>query len=217
MKLSTLYYKLKTDRPLKKSQIPYLRGYILNNHNNEELHNHSGNGYIYTYPKIQYKIVGGNGHIIGIEGGAKILGKIALETKQLELNHELYDIVDGHIILKNEDFGICESKKTYKFISPWLALNEKNYKYYKDLDDIGKKEKLEKILIGNILSMSKYLNYTADEKIVANILNYKEFTVNYKGNSFIGIIGEFTINFDIPNLFGIGRKVSKGFGTIMQI
>ena len=85
------------------------------------------------------------------------MGKIALETKQLELNHELYDIVDGHIILKNEDFGICESKKTYKFISPWLALNEKNYKYYKDLDDIGKKEKLEKILIGNILSMTDLL------------------------------------------------------------
>jgi len=217
MKLSTLYCKLKTDKPLKKSQIPYLRGYILNKYKYEELHNHSGNGFIYTYPKIQYKIVGGSAFIIGIEEGTKILGKIALETNKLELNHEIYKVMDGYISLKMEDFGTCDTENTYKFISPWLALNEKNYKNYKDLDDIGKKEKLEKILVGNIISMSKYLNYTVDKKIEANILNYREFGVKYKGNSFVGIFGEFTVNFNIPNLFGIGRKVSKGFGSVIKI
>ena len=214
MKLPILYYKIKTDKPLKKSQIPYLRGYFLNKYKCEELHNHSGNGFKYTYPKVQYKIFKGNAHLIGIDDGIPVLSNIALKTMELELNHETYKIVDGYIALKKLDFGISDEFKDYKFISPWLALNEKNYNEYKKLDENGKKEKLEKILIGNIIAMSKYLNYTVDKKIEVNFYDYEELKVKYKGNSFIGFYGKFSVNFNIPDLLGIGRKVSKGFGTL---
>ena len=214
MKIPILYYKIKTDRPLKKSQIPYLRGYFLNKYKSEELHNHSGNGFKYTYPKVQYKIFKGNAHLIGIDDGIPVLSNIALKTMELELNHETYKIVDGYIALKKLDFGISDEFKDYKFISPWLALNEKNYNEYKKLDENGKKEKLEKILIGNIIAMSKYLNYTVDKKIKVNFYDYEELKVKYKGNSFIGFYGKFSVNFNIPDLLGIGRKVSKGFGTL---
>ena len=214
MKIPILYYKIKTDRPLKKSQIPYLRGYFLNKYKCEELHNHSGNGFKYTYPKVQYKIFKGNAHLIGIDDGIPVLSNIALKTMELELNHETYKIVDGYIALKKLDFGISDEFKDYKFISPWLALNEKNYNEYKKLDENGKKEKLEKILIGNIIAMSKYLNYTVDKKIKVNFYDYEELKVKYKGNSFIGFYGKFSVNFNIPDLLGIGRKVSKGFGTL---
>ena len=214
MKIPILYYKIKTDRPLKKSQIPYLRGYFLNKYKSEELHNHSGNGFKYTYPKVQYKIFKGNAHLIGIDDGIPVLSNIALKTMELELNHETYKIVDGYIALKKLDFGIFDEFKDYKFISPWLALNEKNYNEYKKLDENGKKEKLENILIGNIIAMSKYLNYTVDKKIEVNFYDYEELKVKYKGNSFIGFYGKFSVNFNIPDLLGIGRKVSKGFGTL---
>ena len=214
MKLPILHYKIKTDKPLKKSQIPYLRGYFLNKYKCEELHNHSGNGFKYTYPKVQYKIFKGNAHLIGIDDGIPVLSNIALKTMELELNHETYKIVDGYIALKKLDFGISDEFKDYKFISPWLALNEKNYNEYKKLDENGKKEKLEKILIGNIIAMSKYLNYTVDKKIKVNFYDYEELKVKYKGNSFIGFYGKFSVNFNIPDLLGIGRKVSKGFGTL---
>jgi hypothetical protein len=214
VKLPILYYKIKTDKPLKKSQIPYLRGYFLNKYKSEELHNHSGNGFKYTYPKVQYKIFKGNAHLIGIDDGIPVLSNIALKTMELELNHETYKIVDGYIALKKLDFGISDEFKDYKFISPWLALNEKNYNEYKKLDENGKKEKLEKILIGNIIAMSKYLNYTVDKKIKVNFYDYEELKVKYKGNSFIGFYGKFSVNFNIPDLLGIGRKVSKGFGTL---
>ncbi len=217
MKLPILYYKIKTDKPLKKSQIPHLRGYFLNKYKCEDLHNHSGNGFKYTYPKVQYKIMGGNAYLVGIDEGVSILGKIALETRELELNHEAYKIVDGYISLKQLDFGVSDEMKDYKFISPWLALNEKNYEDYKMLDDEVKKDKLERILIGNIISMSKYLNYTVDKKIEANIYDYNELAVRYKGNSFVGIYGKFSTNFNIPDLLGIGRKVSKGFGSTKLI
>jgi len=45
MQIPILICRLKTDKPLKKSQTPFLRGYILNKFGKEdyvELHNHSG-------------------------------------------------------------------------------------------------------------------------------------------------------------------------------
>ncbi len=217
MNLPILYYNIKTNKPLKKSQIPQLRGYFLNKYDSEELHNHSGNGFKYTYPKVQYKIFKGSAYLIGINEGANILGEIGLKTKELELNHEVYKIIDGYLSLKQLDYGVSDEMKDYKFISPWLALNEKNYEDYKNLNDEEKKEKLEKILIGNILSMSKYLNYTVDKKIEVNMHDYEEMAVKYKGNSFVGIYGKFSTNFNIPDLLGIGRKVSKGFGTLKKV
>ncbi|ADG13846.1 conserved hypothetical protein [Methanocaldococcus infernus ME] len=220
MKLPILICRLKTNKPLKKSQTPYVRGYILNKFNKEEykeLHNHSGNGFIYTYPKIQYKIIGGDAILLGIKEGINILGDIILNIKELELKGEIYKVVNGYAKVRFEDFGTTKEMVKYKFISPWLALNEKNYSKYKELDNEGKKELLEKILVGNVLSMSKYLDYNVKEKLKAEVLELEDFIVKYKGNKFIGFKGEFLINFNIPNYLGIGRKVSKGFGSVVRV
>ncbi|AEF96270.1 CRISPR-associated endonuclease Cas6 [Methanotorris igneus] len=220
MELPILMCRLKTNEPLKKSQTPYLRGYILNEFNKEdykELHNHSNNGFIYTYPKIQYKIIGGDAVLIGIKEGINILGEIVLDIKKLELNHKVYTVTGGYVKVVFEEFGVSDEMKRYKFISPWVALNEKNYLKYKELDEDGRKNLLEKILIGNVLSMSKYLDYTVEEKLIVEILDVESLIVRYKGNKFIGFKGEFEINFDIPNYLGIGRKVSKGFGSVVKV
>jgi hypothetical protein len=33
----------------------------------------------------------------------------------------------------------------------------------------------------------------------------------------VGFRGEFYINFDIPQYLGIGRNVSRGFGTVVKV
>jgi hypothetical protein len=220
MKFPILICRLKTNEPLKKSQTPYLRGYILNKFNKEdykELHNHSGNGFVYTYPRVQYKIIGGDAVLMGIKEGINILGEIILNIDKLELNHEVYNVVGGYAKVRFEDFGVSDEMMRYKFISPWIALNERNYVKYKELDESGRKKLLEKILVGNVLSMSKYLDYTVEEKLRVEVLDVEDLIVKYKGNKFIGFKGEFVINFNIPNYLGIGRKVSKGFGSVVKV
>ncbi|AAB98993.1 hypothetical protein MJ_0978 [Methanocaldococcus jannaschii DSM 2661] len=145
------------------------------------------------------------------------MGEIILNIRELNLKGEVYRVVNGYAKVKFEEFGVAENMIKYKFISPWIALNEKNYLEYKELDEDGKKELLEKILVGNILSMSKYLDYTVEEKLKAGLLEYEDFVVKYKGNKFIGFWGEFLVNFNIPNYLGIGRKVSKGFGSVIRV
>ena len=113
---------------------------------------------------------------------------------------------------------MTEKRNTYSFLTPWLALNEKNYEKYQKLGEwIKRKELLKKILIGNIISMSKSLGYTVPEPIKANINKLKEVQTSLKGTTMLGFLGTFSVNFEIPDYWGIGKSVSRGFGTVKRV
>ena len=126
--------------------------------------------------------------------------------------------MEGVDIDEREAFlGITEKLEGYSFITPWLALNEKNYQKYQRSGTLAKrKELLEKILIGNILSMSKSLGYTVPAPIEVKILNLKEKQTSLKGTPMLGFLGTFSVNFEIPDYWGIGKSVSRGFGTVKK-
>lgn len=111
------------------------------------------------------------------------------------------------------EVGTCEDYVEYKFLTPWIALNQKNIKIYESSNFIKREEILKKILIGNVLSMSKGMDYKV-RKELSVWLDIKECQVNFKGISMKGFTGRFRINFKIPDYLGIGKMVSRGFGTV---
>jgi hypothetical protein len=38
-----------------------------------------------------------------------------------------------------------------------------------------------------------------------------------KGTPFIGFLGLFMVNFTIPDYLGLGKSVSRGFGTVKRV
>ena len=76
---------------------------------------------------------------------------------------------------------------------------------------------LERILVGNIISMSKGLGYTVPRKIEANIFDLRETHTKLKGTPILGFKGTFSVNFEIPDYWGIGKSVSRGFGTVKRV
>ncbi|MEW6009511.1 MAG: CRISPR-associated endonuclease Cas6 [Candidatus Omnitrophota bacterium] len=183
------------------------------------MHHHiGGSRYIYRYPLVQYKIVNGISTVVGIGIGAELLNKIHKEVNTIDLNDNRYEIFEKTIYLGNGNFRFNTEQQTYSFLTPWLALNEKNYEKYQKLGTWAKKkELLEKILIGNIISMSKSLGYTVPEPIKANIGNLKEVPTSLKSTPMLGFLGTFSVNFEIPDYWGIGKSVSRGFGTIIKL
>lgn len=128
----------------------------------------------------------------------------------------------GKVNLFNVDlttnvFEIKEEYAIYKFINPWLALNEDNYKKFKSLGKNKRGEFLEKILVANVLSALKGLGLRVGFQISVQINKFKPIQTEAHKNKFVGFYCEFALNVALPKFLGIGKSVSKGFGVIERI
>jgi hypothetical protein len=217
MILDTAVLILNTDRPVKEPVVK-LRGFIGNQFPDYSLlHHHVEDGYLYTYPKVQYKIIEGTPLMIGIDEGAKVLKEISSDIKKLELGTSVYRVSSKQINEQEAEIIPQRVMYNYRFLTPWFALNEKNYATFIEIKDFREKKLfLNNILIGNLLSMCKGLGIIVNTRLyVHSRLNEEK--IEFKGIFFTGFIGEFTVNFRIPDFFGIGKNVSHGFGTVMRI
>ncbi len=197
--------------------IPKVRGYIAGKFPEFlELHNHiDNNEFRYGYPMIQYKSVEGVPTIIGFNEYAVKLIEAFYDIKEIDFGNSIMEVHEKAYKIKNCDFGIAENYYNYRFVSPWMALNQKNYQKYNSANDKEKTEILKKILIGNLLSMSKYLGYRVEQPVNV-FVKLIPVTVNFKNNNMLAFKGEFMTNFLIPDYLGIGKSVSRGFGTVVR-
>ncbi len=217
MKYNIVKLSLKTDNHISATPSK-VRGFIGRQFSEFSiLHNHINNGkFMFSYPLVQYKIIDDVIVIIGIDEGGEILKKISSELSILNLDKR-YEIKEKIIHEKEFDIKPSSEEKHYKFITPWLGLNQSNYqKYVNSKNWKEKKEILNKVLVGNLLSMSKGLGIVVNKRLFAKT-HFEEKIVEYKGVKMNAFVGEFKIHYDIPDYFGLGKGVSQGFGCVKQI
>ena len=215
MKLKTSYLVLKTNKPVKEDASK-LRGYFGNKFEEYPiLHQHIKEvGYLYTYPRVQYKVIEGTASILGIEEGAKVIKEISSELNELILSKNKYKITQKIIYEQEVELKPTKRNLKYRFLTPWLALNPENYRRYNEIKDWKEKKKfLNSILVGNILSMCKGLGIVVEKRLYVHSLIEPE-KVEYKNIPLLGFKGEFKVNFLIPDFFGLGKGTSQGFGVV---
>lgn len=196
-----------------------LRGYFGNlfREKSELLHNHMGNGeFRYEYPKVQYKVINGTPTLVGISDGAGLLTKLFLKIRELNIDGEIYPVHQKNIEARQMEPGATVAPLTYRFETLWMGLNQKNHSVYSEANKLEKEKLLEKILVGNCLSFFKSLNIFVDTKLEARG-SFTEKNTRFKNNNMIAFEGMFEINADIPDYIGLGKQVSRGFGTIRKI
>lgn len=193
-----------------------LRGYFANKYAFDDImHNHGNSGTIYRYPLIQYKVIDNIPALIGLNNGATIIMRIGMSEDEIVIEDTHFNLERAEIISTNVDFGLSENYHEYHFKTPWFCLNQNNIEDYKNSTETGKKSLLNTILIGNILSMSKGLNYWVEDKLIVDT-NVTEIPINFKGKSMLAFKGSFVTNFQIPDYLGLGKSVSRGFGTVRR-
>lgn len=197
-----------------------VRGFFGNLYRNRpEFHGHMRDELVYKHPLIQYKIFGGSVLVIGLKEGAYLL-KAVPSLDYLEIYHHKYSILKQNVCETSVPFGLTDRTFRYTYSTPWIGLNEDNYENYLLLkhDKTKAHSLLERILIGNILSMSKSLSYVVNDKIQLNVYLKEEGTVIVKdGIELTAFSGEFETNFMIPEFWGLGKFSSRGYGTVRCI
>lgn len=191
-----------------------LRGFLAHLFTNiSEFHHHSGNSY--HYPLIQYKRIDKKLVVIGIGEFADVVF-----DKMSNLDHittQDQKIPLANIELQNTTYYPKEVINKYKFASPWIALNKENYEKYLLLTRKDQKQFLEKILVGNILSMLKGMKIFIDQRITVKINSYKSITTTAHQNKFTGFFCEWNSSITLPVYCGLGKSISKGFGVVISL
>ncbi|NOX21081.1 MAG: CRISPR-associated endonuclease Cas6 [Nitrospirae bacterium] len=197
-----------------------VRGFLGNMYRNRpEFHGHIGDRLIYRHPLIQYKIFGGSALVVGLKDGAYLL-KAVPRLKFIEIYFKKHFIIKQSTTNLFVSFGLAENTVKYTFVTPWIGLNKKNYQRYLKLKEKRKNttDMLNEILKANIISMCKSVGYTAKSEIkVKSDLKEVSAVEVKEGVRLTAFKGNFKTNFVIPEFWGIGGKVSLGYGTVKCI
>ena len=196
-----------------------LRGYFGNlfKEHSPVLHNHYEDGrFRYRYPEIQYKVINKIPTLIGINEGADLLPKLFLKIKNIDINGQQYPVNTKNIECKQVETGFSDSLHEYQFTTLWMALNQQNYPVYQKLKT--EKEKLamlNNILVGHILSFFRNtgVELQPTERLMVKVV-VQEKSTNFKENKMMAFSGKFIVNALLPDEIGLGKSVSRGFGSI---
>jgi len=203
------------------SEIPFFRGAIIKTTRGENnlFHNHSPEGNIYRYPKIQYKLINGNASLLCVEEGIEGIQDFFSRTDwKLQIEKQKKEIKVENIKVHQHRVAVWENWFDYR-ITNWLPLNQDNYIKFKVLEDLTERISfLEKIMQSNILSFLQGIDLYVDEKIEVKIKSIRgERLMNYKDQQMQAFTLVFRTNISLPNYIGLGKGSSVGFGVIKEI
>ena len=181
------------------------------------LHNHMESGELkYTYPLVQYKVVNQTPMLVGINEGGELLTRLFTSIDHLDIDGETIPVTNKRIKNEMTRVGVAEQLYEYNFATLWMALNQDNYATYMKKDEKARKKMLERILTGNILSFYKSIDYHEKEKILVTT-KLQQKTTQFKNKKMVAFTGGFTTNVILPDYIGLGKSVSRGFGTIQRV
>lgn len=202
-------------------EIPSFRGAVIASLNEKNIlfHNHTENGVLYHYPRIQYKRIHKKAAIVCVKEGIKAISELfctgnyhyKIGNRDVEMQIESIDTY-------NTDIDFCEEPKRYRLLN-WLPLNSYNYKEYQTIEGLAQRITfLEEKLIGNLLAFFTEMGFRAEKQIDLHITDIKDQRLaHYKGVKLMAFDVEFKVNLALPQYIGIGKSASVGYGTLTKI
>lgn len=209
----------KSGIPINQLHATGLRGAISNRKivaKRTEFHHHQDNHLVFSHPKIQYQVHEAQYRMIGAEEGSFLLQALPA-IDHLKVYEQIYYFSTSKDTTV-EQIGLSQQFFQYKIVTPWLALNQDNYREYRSLNNSDSKRNfLQKKMIGNMLSFSKSMKYeVVDEiKVTLHVYEYGKAYTNDINTGLIGFLGTMETNFKLPEIgWGLGKWASRGYGIM---
>ena len=203
---------------LSAKEIPLFRGAVIQSmeESNILFHNHTPDGFRYSYPLIQYKRIKGKAAIVCMGEGTEAIGKLlANKVTTLQIGEKQVQMEIEHMSAY-QTIVACEDTIFHYSLRNWIPLNSTNYAAYSSTDSLASHiEMLEKILVGNIMSFLKGMGIQMEDQVKVFITSVEnKHLAQYKGVAMTCFNIKFNTNLRLPYLIGLGKGTSLGFGTI---
>lgn len=204
---------------LRPHEVRCFRGAVIQalKEDNVLFHNHEGDKLRYAYPLVQYKTIGGYASIVCVDKGVEAIGHFFSAQKKVLMIGENRTELRLHGIQHNE-FCLKRTTMCHSYrLRRWLPLNSENYKAYQVIEDMrGKIGFLEKVLVGNILSLGKGLEVFFDKPVECSIIELeRSYLVVNKGVKVMAFDLCFKCNLRLPYHIGLGKNASVGCGHVL--
>jgi len=121
--------------------------------------------------------------------------------------------------MKSQEYltGVRATLHQYQFLNPWMALNQENHKHYVQMTPAEQQQKLQKVLINNIISFFKAVGHQETETMMVSVQVQPPKFAGFKDQKLLTFMGGFVSNVRLPDYIGLGKSVSRGYGTIRKI
>lgn len=215
VKLLTVKFK----NEISHREIASFRGAVIGAMNDADVlfHDHLENDkFRYAYPLIQYKRINGCAAVVCIDEGTEAIGEF-FASCNFDFN------IGGRNVKMEIDFIKADrilvqpwdSEFEYRIVD-WLPFNQENYRKFITLESVVERAAfLENLLVGNILSFAKGIDFFFDSEVVCKITDIEEPRADfYKGVKMMSFNVNFRTNVSLPTLIGLGKGASLGRGVI---
>lgn len=202
-------------------EVPLFRGAVLKALSADSdvlLHNHIDNSFRYDYPLIQYQSIGTKASIMCIGAGVDLLSKLMpICNKELNVGRRRITLNVEKVTPQQTEIALSDPQCYH--LQQWLPLNAENdSRFMKLKSDSERHELLEHILVGNILSMAKGLGIRFENQVECEIKRLDCYhLVKVKETLMKSFDVDFICNVNLPDLIGIGKHASFGYGGIKRI
>lgn len=206
------------DNTISSRQTSAFRGAVIEKVGREHqlFHNHLETGFNYQYPLIQYKSIHRRPAFFCVGPGVdEIHHFFGLRNWSVEVHGEKLDLQIHKLDLNTFNLNVWDKTFAYS-IRDWLALNAENYKRFQDTPGLADRIRLmEKLLVGNILSFAKGVDWHIQDEVRVQIDELKnQKMIRYKGVPLMAFDVSFRSNVFLPNYVGLGKSASHGFGVV---
>ena len=152
----TITVRIFTDKPVRKT--PYqVKGVLMRQFSEEEIVPMLDGSYRQKvlYPRVQVKILNEQIYIVGICEGVDPIKSLVSQIDFLDFGNITFEIQNTDIEQDEQQFIPTDRLIRYRFITPWVALNQMTGGKYRFLTNQEKPSFLNRLLGQNIIFMAK--------------------------------------------------------------
>jgi hypothetical protein len=206
---------------LRASDAGRLRGYFAKIFGDDSVlfHNHTeADGFRYAYTLIQYKVLRGLPTVIGVADGARLVMQAFMDVEELDLGGQIVRVDDKELKVDKVRAGVIDELREYRLATPIWAFNQANYGKFKGMPEEEVPGFLKRLFTSHLVTALRGIGCeVSQDKPIMISLRLQPRLVNAKNQRMQMYVGGFTANVALPEGIGIGKSVSKGFGTVVPV